>query len=132
MSTVGIPGEIKADERRIAITPAGARELVRDGHHVIVERGAGSASGFPDAAYVAAGADLANVERVYADAELIVKVKEPQPEEVARLSPGHTLFAYLPLAAEPALARELAASGARCIAYETVEDAAGGLPLLAP
>jgi alanine dehydrogenase len=127
---IGIPTEIKPDERRVALTPAGAREFARRGHRVLVQRGAGEGSGFSDDAYRAAGAELA--DEVFADAELILKVKEPQPEEVERLSPQHTLFTYLHLAADPRLAFALAESGARCIAYETVEDAAGRLPLLRP
>src|SRR5436305_8734645 len=130
--TVGVPAEIKTDERRVALTPAGARELTRRGHRVVVERGAGEGAGFADEAYRAAGAECADVEAVFGAADLILKVKEPQPEEVARLAPHHTLFTYLHLAAEPQLAWSLAATGARCIAYETVEDAHGRLPLLAP
>src|SRR4051812_7388216 len=130
--TVGVPAEIKTDERRVALTPAGARELTRRGHRVVIERGAGEGAGFPDAAYRAAGAECAAVEDVFAAGDLILKVKEPQPEEVARLTDRHTLFTYLHLAAEPRLALSLATSGARCIAYETVEDARGRLPLLAP
>jgi alanine dehydrogenase len=129
--TVGVPAEIKTDERRVALTPAGAREFTRRGHRVVVERGAGEGAGFADEAYRAAGAESADVEAVFA-ADLILKVKEPQPEEVARLAPHHTLFTYLHLAAEPQLTWSLAATGARCIAYETVEDAYGRLPLLAP
>jgi alanine dehydrogenase len=129
---IGIPTEIKPDERRVALTPAGARELSRRGHRVLVQRGAGSGSGFSDDAYLATGAQLGTVDEVFGDAELILKVKEPQPEEVDRLCEQHTLFTYLHLAADPRLAFALAASGARCIAYETVEDAAGRLPLLRP
>jgi alanine dehydrogenase len=129
---IGIPTEIKPDERRVALTPAGAHEFARRGHRVIVQRGAGAGSGFSDDAYVAAGAELAMVDEVFADSELILKVKEPQPDEVDRLSPQHTLFTFLHLAADPRLAFALAATGARCIAYETVEDAAGRLPLLRP
>jgi len=129
---IGIPTEIKPDERRVALTPAGARELTRRGHRVVVQRGAGVGSGFSDDAYVASGAELGTVEQVFVEGELILKVKEPQPEEVDRLTPQHTLFTYLHLAAEPLLAVGLADSGARCIAYETVEDAAGRLPLLRP
>jgi alanine dehydrogenase len=130
--TVGVPAEIKPDERRVALTPAGARELVTRGHHVIVERGAGVGSGFADADYLAVGAQTGDTDRVFAEADLIVKVKEPQPEEARRLTGQHTLFTFLHLAAEPELAAALVRSGARCIAYETVEDEHGGLPLLAP
>jgi alanine dehydrogenase len=129
---IGIPTEIKPDERRVALTPSGAHEFVRRGHRVLVQHDAGVGSGFSDAAYTAAGATLATVDEVFAHGELILKVKEPQPIEVERLTPQHTLFTYLHLAAAPELAFALAHSGARCIAYETVEDAAGRLPLLQP
>ena len=129
---IGVPAEIKTDERRVALTPAGTREFVRRGHRVVVERGAGQGAGFPDEEYTAAGAESADVDDVFAQADLILKVKEPQPDEVGRLNSQHTLFTYLHLAAEPQLAWSLAATGARCIAYETVEDAHGRLPLLAP
>jgi alanine dehydrogenase len=129
---IGIPTEIKPDERRVALTPSGAHELTRRGHRVLVEHGAGLGSGFTDDAYAVAGAELASVDDVFSGSELILKVKEPQPVEVDRLTPGHTLFTYLHLAADPVLAFGLARSGARCIAYETVEDAAGRLPLLRP
>jgi alanine dehydrogenase len=129
---IGVPTEIKADERRVAVTPAGVRELTRHGHRVIVQSGAGTGSGFGDDVYVAAGAECGTVDDVFATSELILKVKEPQPAEVARLSDQHTLFTYLHLAADPWLAYALLRTGARCIAYETVEDEAGRLPLLAP
>ena len=129
---IGVPTEIKADERRVALTPAGVREFVRHGHHVLVQRAAGMGSGFSDDVYAAAGAECTTVEDVFARSELILKVKEPQAAEVARLSEQHTLFTYLHLAADPGLAFVLARTGARCIAYETVEDEHGRLPLLAP
>jgi alanine dehydrogenase len=130
---VGVPSEIKTDEYRVALTPAGARELTDAGHEVLVQRGAGDGSGASDTDYEAQGAHiLPDADAVFAAAELIVKVKEPQPEEVARLEPRHTLFTYLHLAPDPDLTRGLAASGATCIAYETVEDPLGRLPLLAP
>jgi alanine dehydrogenase len=129
---IGVPTEIKPDERRVALTPAGIREFIRHGHHVVVQSGAGTGSGFSDDMYLAAGAECATVEDVFARSELILKVKEPQAEEVARLSEQHTLFTYLHLAADPGLAFVLARTGARCIAYETVEDEHGRLPLLAP
>jgi alanine dehydrogenase len=130
---VGVPTEIKADEYRIAITPAGVRELSSHGHEVIVQAGAGEGSAMHDDQFRAQGAQIVpDAEAVFAEAELVVKVKEPQPEEVAKLREGQTLFTYLHLAAEPELARALIASGATCIAYETVEDGAGRLPLLAP
>ncbi|MFY0989355.1 alanine dehydrogenase [Halomonas sp. C05BenzN] len=130
---IAVPKEIKNHEYRVALTPTGARELVGRGHAVTVQAGAGEGAGFADAAYEAAGARLeADVATVWNDAELILKVKEPQPEEVARLTQGQTLFTYLHLAAEEALTRGLMGSGATCIAYETVTDRQGGLPLLAP
>ncbi|HEY2397922.1 MAG TPA: alanine dehydrogenase [Solirubrobacteraceae bacterium] len=128
-----MPTEIKADEYRVAITPAGVRELSVRGHEVLVQAGAGEGSAFSDEQFLAQGARIApDAEAVFADAELLLKVKEPQPEEARRLREGQTLFTYLHLAAEPELARLLQESGAICIAYETVEDADGRLPLLAP
>jgi alanine dehydrogenase len=130
---VGVPTEVKADEYRVALTPAGVRELVDGGHRVFVQSGAGDGSAITDDAYAAQGASIVpDAEAVFAQATLIVKVKEPQPEEVARIEPRHTLFTYLHLAADPDLTRGLMDSGATCIAYETVEDARGRLPLLAP
>jgi alanine dehydrogenase len=130
---VGVPSEIKADEYRVALTPAGVRELADHGHRVYVQAGAGEGSAIPDADYEAQGATiLADAEAVFAEAEMIVKVKEPQTVEVARLRPHHLLFTYLHLAPDPELTAGLVASGATCIAYETVEDRGGRLPLLAP
>ena len=130
---IGIPTEIKTDEYRIAITPAGVRELTSHGHEVVVQSGAGEGSAFEDEAFIAQGARiLAGADALFEEAELVLKVKEPQPEEVARLRSDQTLFTYLHLAAEPELARGLMDSGATCVAYETVEDAEGRLPLLAP
>jgi alanine dehydrogenase len=130
---VGVPSEIKTDEYRVALTPAGVRELVDAGHEVSVQSGAGLGSSIEDDDYVAQGAKiLPDADAVFGEATLIVKVKEPQPVEVARLRPHHTLFTYLHLAAEEPLTRGLMESGATCIAYETVEDARGRLPLLAP
>jgi alanine dehydrogenase len=130
---VGVPTEIKADEYRVALTPSGVRELTDRGHSVCVQAGAGEGSAIPDEHYVAQGATIVpDAEAVFADAELIVKVKEPQPDEVARLRPRHTLFTYLHLAPDPDLTRGLLDSGATCIAYETVTDSRGRLPLLAP
>jgi alanine dehydrogenase len=130
---VGVPSEVKSDEYRVALTPAGVRELVDAGHEVFVERDAGDGSGITDEAYEAQGATiLPDADAVFDEATLIVKVKEPQPEEVGRLRPHHTLFTYLHLAADEELTRGLMASGATCIAYETVEDTRGRLPLLAP
>jgi alanine dehydrogenase len=117
----------------VALTPAGVRELTDSGHEVVVQSGAGEGSGISDADYQAQGARvLPDADAVFGEAELIVKVKEPQPEEVGHLEPRHTLFTYLHLAPAPELTRGLAASGATCIAYETVEDSRGRLPLLAP
>lgn len=133
MTVVGVPTEIKADERRVALTPAGARELVDRGHEVVVQAGAGAGVGLSDSAYAAQGARIAPDEAsVFSQAELVVKVKEPQVRETALIAPHHTLFTYLHLAANSELTRALMASGATCIAYETVEDRAGRLPLLAP
>jgi alanine dehydrogenase len=130
---VGVPTEIKADEYRVALTPAGVRELSDAGHDVFVQRGAGDGSGISDDAYVGQGAMIVpDADEVFGAAELIVKVKEPQPEEVARLESRHTLFTYLHLAADAELTRGLMDSGATCVAYETVEDERGHLPLLAP
>ena len=130
---VGVPTEIKADEYRVALTPSGVRELNDRGHEVVVQSGAGEGSSISDADYAAQGAQiLPDADAVFAEAELIVKVKEPQPEEVARLEPRHTLFTYLHLAPDPEQTRGLLESGATAIAYETVEDARGRLPLLAP
>jgi alanine dehydrogenase len=130
---VGVPAEVKTDEYRVALTPAGVRELVDAGHEVCVQSGAGEGSAIGDDAFAAQGATiLPDADAVFAEATLIVKVKEPQPAEVGRLEPRHTLFTYLHLAADPELTRGLAESGATCIAYETVEDSRGRLPLLAP
>jgi alanine dehydrogenase len=130
---VGIPTEIKTDEFRVAITPAGVRELAAHGHEVLVQSGAGVGSAISDMEYEAQGASIVpDAETVWGEAELVLKVKEPQRGEVALLRPGQTLFTYLHLAAAPELAAGLCASGATCIAYETVEDARGRLPLLAP
>ena len=130
---VGVPTETKTDEYRVALTPSGVRELADRGHEVLVQRGAGEGSAIADDDYVAQGARIVpDADAVFGEAELVVKVKEPQPEEVARLEPRHTLFTYLHLAPDPALTQGLVDSGATCIAYETVEDRAGRLPLLAP
>jgi len=130
---VGVPTEIKTDEYRVALTPAGVRELADAGHEVYVQSGAGDGSSIADDAYVAQGATiLPDADAVFGEATLIVKVKEPQRVEVERLKPRHTLFTYLHLAADEPLTRGLMESGATCIAYETVEDSKGRLPLLAP
>jgi alanine dehydrogenase len=130
---IGIPTEIKTDEYRIAITPAGVRELTTRGHDVLVQAGAGEGSAMSDEQFAAQGARMVpDAEAVFGEAELVLKVKEPQPVEVGLLREGQTLFTYLHLAAEPELARGLMGSGATCIAYETVVDEGGRLPLLAP
>ena len=133
MTTIGVPTEIKTDEYRVALTPSGVRELTDRGHDVLVQAGAGLGSAIADEAYAAQGARIVgDAAAVFDGAELLVKVKEPQPGEVAMLAPRHTLFTYLHLAAAAELTRGLMETGATCIAYETVEDAGGRLPLLAP
>jgi alanine dehydrogenase len=130
---VGVPREVKPDEYRVAITPAGVREMREHGHEVLIEAGAGEGSAIADAELVSQGARLVTgAEAVFAEAEMVLKVKEPQPAEVEMLRGGQLLFAYLHLAPDPELTRGLCASGATCVAYETVEDAHGRLPLLAP
>jgi alanine dehydrogenase len=130
---VGVPSEVKTDEYRVGMTPAGVRELSDAGHEVVVQQGAGVGSGIADADYVAQGAAIVpDADAVFAATDMIVKVKEPQPAEVARLEPRHTLFTYLHLAPAPELTNGLMESGATCIAYETVTDRNGRLPLLAP
>lgn len=130
---IGCPKEIKPQEFRVGMTPHAAQEAVGHGHEVLIEAGAGAGAGFPDDAYRAAGARIvATAAEVFAEAELIVKVKEPQAEERRQLRAGQVLFTYLHLAPDPAQTRDLLASGVTAIAYETVTDAAGGLPLLAP
>lgn len=129
----GCVREIKPQEFRVGMTPAAVREVVAHGHQVLVETGAGLGAGFADADYVAAGAGIVQTAaEVWSAAELVVKVKEPQAGERAQLRKGQVLFTYLHLAPDPAQTQDLMASGATCIAYETVTDAAGGLPLLAP
>ena len=130
---IGVPKEVKSHEYRVGLVPGNVRELVHHGHEVLVEAGAGAGIGFDDASYEAAGAAVvASAAEVCAVAELIVKVKEPQPPEVAALRDGQILFTYLHLAADKPLAEGLIRSGVIAIAYETVTDARGGLPLLAP
>jgi alanine dehydrogenase len=130
---LGVPKEIKTHEYRVGLTPAGARELTRHGHRVVVERGAAAGIGISDDAYRSAGAVVVDsADDVFADSHMIVKVKEPQPAEIARLRRGQVLFTYLHLAADKAQTEGLLRSGATCIAYETVTDARGALPLLAP
>jgi alanine dehydrogenase len=128
---VGVAKEIKPQEYRVALTPAGARELVQGGHEVVVETGAGLGSAFPDEAYERAGATIGSVEDAWSQ-ELLLKVKEPIAPEYARLRPGLTLFTYLHIAADEPLTHALVESGVTAIAYETVETDRGALPLLAP
>jgi alanine dehydrogenase len=130
---IGCPKEIKPQEFRVGMTPDAAREAIAHGHQVMVETNAGVGAGFADADYAAAGAQIvATADEVFAKADMIVKVKEPQAAERKRLREGQVLFTYLHLAPDPAQTKDLIASGATCIAYETVTDARGGLPLLAP
>ena len=130
---VGVPTEIKNNEYRVGLTPASVHELVAQGHQVIVQQGAGSEIGLPDAQYIAAGATIAeNAQDVFARAAMIVKVKEPQPLECAMLRDGQILYTYLHLAPDPEQTAALVDSGAVCIAYETITGPGGGLPLLAP
>ena len=129
---IGVAKEIKTDEYRVALTPAGARELGQRGHDVSVETGAGEGSSFSDAAYEAAGARIVSLDEVWGEAELLLKVKEPIEPEYARLREGLVLFTYLHIAADEALTRALLESGITAVAYETVETDAGALPLLAP
>ena len=130
---IGCPKEIKPQEFRVGMTPDAAREAIAHGHEVMIETKAGVGAGFSDDDYKAAGATIiVTADEVFAKADMIVKVKEPQAVERKRLRPGQVLFTYLHLAPDPEQTRDLLASGATCIAYETVTDARGGLPLLAP
>ena len=130
---IGVPKEIKNHEYRVGLTPASVRELTAHGHQVLVQNDAGTAIDLTDAQYVAAGAEMvASASEIFARAEMIVKVKEPQPVECAMLRAGQILFTYLHLAPDPEQTKALVKSGAVCIAYETVTGPGGGLPLLAP
>ncbi len=130
---IGVPKEIKNHEYRVGLTPSSVAELTAAGHDVVVESGAGGGIDFNDAAYVEAGATIAGTAaEVFAQADMIVKVKEPQPQEIALLEPRHLLFTYLHLAADKPQAEGLMKSGATCIAYETVTSPSRGLPLLKP
>ena len=130
---VGVPKEIKNQESRVGLTPASVKELVLRGHQVLVQQNAGAAIGLSDAMYEGAGATIVDTAReVFARAEMIVKVKEPQPEECAMLRENQILYTYLHLAPDPEQTKALVKSGAVCIAYETITGANGGLPLLAP
>lgn len=128
---VGVPAEVKPGENRVALTPDGTRELTAHGHRLLVERGAGGGSSIPDADFTAAGAELVDAAGAWG-AELVLKVKEPQPQEHRYLRPGLVLFGYLHLAAYPELAEPLLSTATTAIAYETVRDPSGTLPLLAP
>ncbi|WP_333714907.1 alanine dehydrogenase [Yoonia sp.] len=130
---IGCPKEIKPQEFRVGMTPNAAREAVHHGHKVTIETGAGAGAGFNDDDYIAAGAQIAeSAADIFASADMIVKVKEPQPVERKMLREGQILFTYLHLAPDPEQTKDLLGSGATCIAYETVTDDRGGLPLLAP
>ncbi len=129
---IGVAKEIKTDEYRVALTPAGARELVQRGHDVTIETGAGEGSAFTDSAYEAAGARIAGVDDVWAESDLLLKVKEPIAAEYGRLREGLVLFTYLHIAADEPLTRALVDSGITAVAYETVETDSRALPLLAP
>lgn len=130
---IGIPKELKNNENRIAITPAGVIEFVKKGHEVVIQSNAGLGCGWEDKVFVEAGAAIvAEIEEVYAAADLIIKVKEPLPEEYGFIQPHHTLFTYFHFAASRELTEGMVARGAACIAYETVQSANGALPLLTP
>lgn len=130
---IGVPTELREEEYRVALTPAGTKELTARGHEVLLQHGAGEGSFFPDESYVAAGARIVpDAESLFAQADMVVKVKEPLSAEIARLEPRHILFTYLHLAPDRELTAGLVASGATCLAYETVETANGRHPLLAP
>jgi alanine dehydrogenase len=130
---IGVPAEIKQDEYRVAVTPAGVREMSEHGHEVLIQAGAGAGSAIADEEFTAQGAEIvADADAVFERAEMILHVKELQPAEIEMLRPGQLLFTYLHLAPDPEQTSGLCRSGATCIAYETVEDANGRLPLLAP
>ncbi|MHC4259980.1 MAG: alanine dehydrogenase [Planctomycetota bacterium] len=130
---IGVPKEVKADESRVALLPVGADLLTRDGHSVLIEHDAGSASGFDDRSYKASGAQITDAaEQIYKQAEMIVKVKEPQPQEISRLRPGQILFCYFHFAASRELTAGCLEAGITAVAYETLRDRHGRLPLLTP
>jgi len=130
---IGVPKEIKNHEYRIGLTPAGVRELEANGHQVVVQRDGGKSIGLTDEMYRKAGADIwDSAEEIFAKCDMIIKVKEPQPQECAMLRPGQLLYTYLHLAPDPEQTAALVKSGAVCVAYETITGANGGLPLLAP
>ena len=129
---IGVPREIKSGEQRVALTPAGAQALAGDGHRILVEPGAGAGSGIHDEDYTGVGATLRTPEQVWAEADLVLKVKEPIPAEYGRLRAGQVLFTYLHLAAVPELTQALRKADTIAIAYETVQRPDGSLPLLTP
>lgn len=130
---IGVPAEVKQDEYRVAMLPVGVEELTRRGHRVLVQAGAGLGSGLADANYQQAGAEMVTtIEEVYAAADLIIKVKEPQPTEFPLIRPGQTLFTYFHFAASRSLTEAMLSSGCNCLAYETLEDERGRLSLLTP
>ncbi len=130
---IGVPKEIKQDEYRVGILPAGVEELTRAGHKVLIETGAGEGSGISDEDYLKHGAEIvSSAKELYARAEMILKVKEPQPEEIAFLQPGQIVFAFFHFAADRQLTERFLATGAIAVAYETLRDSRGRLPLLAP
>jgi alanine dehydrogenase len=129
---IGVPKEVKSDEYRVGMLPVGVEELVRRGHEVLVESGAGLGSGLADHAYLEQGAEFVTVEDLYARADMIVKVKEPQPDEWTRIRPAQIVFTYFHFAADRALTEGMLATGATCVAYETLADDRGRLPLLTP
>src|SRR4051794_2872993 len=130
---VGVPREIKADEYRVAMLPVGAEELTAAGHTVLIETGAGQGSGIADPHYAAVGATLVEgADVIWSRADLVVKVKEPQEDEWPRLRPGQTVFTYFHFAADERLTRAILGSGVTAIAYETLRDPRGALPLLTP
>ena len=130
---IGVPSEIKDNEARVGLVPTSVYELVHHGHRVMVQAGAGLGAGLTDEDYVAAGAEIVDGrDQIFANADMIVKVKEPLAQERQRLRPGQILFTYLHLAPDPEQTRDLIQSGAICIAYETVTSPSGALPLLTP
>ena len=130
---IGVPKEIKNHEYRVGLTPSSVMELVKHGHQIIIERNAGAGVDFSDDQYIVVGAEIVtNAEEIFARSDMIIKVKEPQPQECKMLREGQILYTYLHLAPDPDQTKLLVESGATCVAYETVTDADGGLPLLAP
>ncbi|MEM7260565.1 MAG: alanine dehydrogenase, partial [Planctomycetota bacterium] len=131
--TIGVPREIKPQENRVALVPSGVFALVEDGHRVLVEKDAGIGSGLPNEEYVDAGGEIIDdVEDLFAQSDIIVKVKEPLAEEFGRIRPEHIVFTYFHFAASRELTEAMLDRGAACVAYETIEDHQGQLPLLTP